>query len=220
MSTIAFVCLAVVCGALGIINIIFNKLVGWKGIVVRGLFVLSLITFNLINSNLRGINNALPLFISLALACILLAEAVCVSMSEEEKFKPVVNGMFFAVSCVLFALSAVSLSEFALLALLGGFFAGAGVGLIVCAVRKEKALNPILMNILTFACVGVLVGLGISAVINTKHMISAVCMLAGGILMLGHRIAYTCGKGKTAKYMSTAFFTLGLLALTISVYFY
>jgi len=221
MNTIAFVCLATVCLALGIINTIFNKLVGWKGIVIRGLFVLSLITFNLITANLRGINSALPLFITLALACILLAEAVLMSMSEEEKLKPVANGTFFAISCILFALSGVSLSEFAILGLLGGLFAGAGVGLIICAIKKEKALNPILMNILTFACVGLLVGLGISGVLNTKHMTSAICVLIGGLLLLAYRIIFAVGgKGKMVCYITNALNALGLIALTITVYFF
>lgn len=220
MSTIAFVCLAVVCVALGIINMIFNKLVGWQGIVVRGLSILSLIAFNLIVSNLRGINNALPLFITLALACILLAEAICVSMSDKEKLKPVINSVFFAFSCVLFSLSGVSLSEFSLLAFLGGLSAGIGIGLIICAIKKEKALNQILMNILSFACIGILIGFGVNAVIASKHIISSVCLLVGGALMLMYRALTICGHGKTAGYLASAFKSLALIALTLSIYFY
>lgn len=220
MSTIAFVCLAVVCGGLGIINTILNKLVGWKGIVVRGLFVFSLILFSLITSNLEGVNNALPLFITLGLALLLLSEATYVSMGEEDKIKPIVNGGFFATSCVLFALSAVSLSEFALLAFLGGLVAGIGFGLIVCAIKKEKRLNQILMNILTFACIGLFIGLGVNAILSSRHMISAYCVLAGSVLLLIDRIIVSCGKGKTANSLARGLYSLGLIALTLSIYFY
>ena len=220
MNTLTFVCLAVVCGSLGIINTLFNKLVGWKGIAVRGLFVFSLITFALITSNLTAINNALSLFISLALALMLLAEATCVAMGEEEKAKPVVNGVFFSVSCVLFALSAVSLAEFALLPFLGGLFAGVGVGLIICAIKKQKGLNQILMNILTFACIGLFIGLSVNSVLTSKHMISAICMLGGSVLLLIQRALVSCGKGKIVNSLASALYSIGLIALTLSIYFY
>lgn len=220
MSTISFVCLAVVCVALGIINVIFNNLLGWKAIVIRGTFILSLICFGMIVTSLNDINNALPLFVVLALCLNLLFQSTCVAMSDEEKLKPVIHGAFFSVSCVLFALSAVTLAEFALLALLGGLFAGAGVGLIVSAIKKEKVLNPILMNILTFACVGLFLGLGISGVLNTKHMISSVCILASAGLMLIYKVTNACGKGQTAKTIASALYALALIAITASIYFY
>lgn len=184
MSTIAFVCLAVVCVALGILNTIFNKLVGWKGIVIRGLFIFSLITFTLITSNLTGVNNALPLFVTLALALLLLADVTYVAMSDEDKYKPVINGGFLSASCILFALSAVSLAEFALLAFLGGLFAGLGIGLVVCAVKKQKGVKNVLMNILTFACIGLFIGLSVNAVscFKTFNQLNLCACWSGSIL--------------------------------------
>lgn len=220
MSTIAFVCLAVVCVALGILNTIFNKLVGWKGIVIRGLFIFSLITFTLITSNLTGVNNALPLFVTLALALLLLADVTYVAMSDEDKYKPVINGGFLSASCILFALSAVSLAEFALLAFLGGLFAGLGIGLVVCAVKKQKGVKNVLMNILTFACIGLFIGLSVNAVLVSKHLISSICVLAGAVAFLIERIVANCGKGKTANCLARALFTIALIAITLSIYFY
>lgn len=220
MTMIPFICLTIVCVGLGVVNTIFHKLNAWKGIVVRGLFILSLISFAMIVSNLNGINNALTLFITIGLSALLLAESVFVSMSDEDKFKPIVNGTFFAISNVLFALSLISLAEFSVLALFGGVLTGIGFGLIVCVPKKNKGLNRIIMNVITFASIGLLLGLGVNAVLTSKHMISAVLMLIGGVMMLAHRILVVCGHGKIAGYLTRAFNTLALIAITISIYFY
>lgn len=220
MTMIPFICLTIVCVGLAVVNTIFYKLSGWKGIVVRGLLILSLISFALIVSNLNGINNALPLFITIGLSYLLLAEAVYASMNEEDNLKPIVNGIFFAISNILFALSIISLAEFSVLALFGGVLTGIGFGLIVCVPKKNKGLNRILMNILTFASIGLLIGLSVNAILTTKHMISAVLMLAGGIMMLAHRVLVVIGQGKVAGYLARAFNALALIAITVSIYFY
>ena len=220
MTMIPFICLAVVCVALGAVKTIFNSLVGWKGILVRGLSIISILVFALVIANLEGISNALTLFVDIGFAVLLLAEVVYVSMEDDNKLKPVVNGVFLAISCVLFALSAVSLAEFSLLAFLGGLFAGVGVGLIVCAPKKNKGLNHVLMNVLTFACIGVFVGFGVSSVLLSKHLITSVCLLAGGVLLLVNRILIVTGNGKVAKKIAEALSALALIAISASIYFY
>lgn len=220
MNIVPFVCLLVVCGAMGVINTIFYKLSGWKAVVVRGLTVVSLLVFSLVTSNLRALTNAFSLFIAIALSVLLLAEVIYVSMNDDEKLKPVVNGVFFGLTNILFALSVMAIAEFSVLALLGGVFAGIGIGLIVCAIRKEKALKVILMNIFTFACVGLLIGLGVNALIVSQHTVSAILMFAAGIFMLTQRMLVVCGKGKIAGYLGSALSSLALILLTISIYFY
>lgn len=220
MNMIPFICLLVVCATLGILNTIFYKQSGWKGIAVRGLTIFAVLTFAAIVANLRGISNALPLFLILGLALLLLAETVYVSMADDDKFKPIVNGGFFAAANVLFALCAMSLAEFSLFPLIGGVLAGIGFGLISCVQKRNKGLNRILMNILSFAGIGLLLGVSVNAVLSSKHMISSICMLAGGGLMLIHRLLVVCGHGKLAGYLERACLSLGLIALSISLYFY
>lgn len=220
MEMVPYICLGALCVILGVLNVIFNRKTGWQGIVVRGLAVLSLLAFSIIVSSLKGIVNALPMYISLGLAVLMMAEIVYVSMTDDDKMKPVINGLFFAVSAVMFALSTMSLAEFSLFALVGGLLAGIGFGLITCAFKQNKGLNRILMNILTFACIGLIIGLGINAVMISKHMISSICVLAGGALLLVHRALVVCGKGKVAGYLASVIGTLALIAITISIYFY
>ena len=76
------------------------------------------------------------------------------------------------------------------------------------------------MNILTFACVGLLVGVGFNAVLTSKHMLSAVLMLVGGVLLLIHRALVVGGHGKAAGYLASTFSTLALIAMSVSVYFF
>ena len=220
MTQIPFICLTIVCVVLGVLNTIFYKLLGWKGVLIRGIGIIALLTLSLVTANLRSIGNAFPLFITIALAVNLLAEATMVSMEEGDKLKPIINGVCFSVSSVLFALSAMSLAEPNILALLGGLFVGLGFGLVVCSIRKNKGGNRIVMNIISFTCVGLLMGFGISAVLTSRHLISAILMLLGGVAMLIHRTLVVCGRGKTAGYLASAFLYFALITLSISIYFY
>ena len=220
MTMIPFICLSVICVAMGVMSTIFHHLTGWKAIVVRGVTMVSLVTFALVVSNLNGITNAFPLFISLGLVSLLLSETIETSMAEEEKLKPIVKGVFYSIACILFALSSASLSEFSLFAFLGGLFAGIGSGLIICAIRKEKSFIQMIMNIFSLTCVGLLIGLSFGSVLTSEHLISAILMLSGGVLLLAHRLLVVCGRGKVAKYITHALYFLGLIALTASIYFY
>lgn len=220
MTMITFICLAFVCCALAVINIAFYNLKGWKGILVRGLFVFSLVAFSLIVQNLREIFNAVPMFITLGLGVMLLAEVVYVSMENDDKLKPIVNGSFFTISNGLFAFSLIALAEFNVLALAGGLLTGIGFGLIVCVLNRNKGLNRIIMNILTFASIGAVVGLGLNTVLVSQHFISSIMMFAGGIFLLVHRILVVSGKGKIALYLEKAFMSIALLLITFSMFFY
>lgn len=220
MILIPFICLSVICVAMGVMNTIFHNLTGWKAIVVRGVTMVSLTTFALVISNLRGITNAFPLFIGLAFVSLLLSETIETSMPEDEKLKPIIRGVFYSISCILFALSAASLAEFSVLALLGGLFAGIGSGLIICAIKKEKGLNQIIMNISTLGCVGLLIGLSFGAVVNSQHLASALLMLLGGLMLLAHRLLIVCGRGKVVVYITHALYSLALILMAASIYFY
>lgn len=221
MSYIPYILLGVLCVALSVLFVVFNKKNGWQGIVVRGLAIFSFILFAMITSNLRGLNNAFTLFICLALSLLIVAEVVYASGEVVEKNRIIVNGSFFFASNILFALSVLSLAEFNLFALLGGSMLGLGIGLIVCAVKHEKAFYPVLMRIITFLSVGILLGFGIMSIMSSKHSICAIMVFVAGILMLVQKMTYSlAGEKKGVVYITNAIYMLSLALMTVSILFY
>jgi hypothetical protein len=221
MNTLSYVCLGILGIAMSVIYTIFNKKVGWAGIVVRGLTILSLLVFSLVCASLKSINNAFPLCISLGLAVLILSEVTFASNEVPEKAKTIVYGLFFAVTNLLFALSVLSLAEFNVFALLGGVLLGAGAGLIVCAVKKEKALYPVLMYILTYLSIGLLLGFGIMSITSSTHIASASMIFIAGILMLASKLlsAFVQNK-KGMSYVISGLFILAVLLISVSIYCY
>lgn len=221
MEIVTFVLFGVLALGMGAVSTIFHKKTGWQGIVVKGLTMLVLLSLALVSANLKELTNALSLFITLALAFLILSEVVTASNEVDEKSKLIVYSVFSAVSTILFAVGAVSLSEFNVLALIGGILAGLGIGLIVCAIKKNWALYPILMEILVWLSIGLLLGFALTAVLTSQHLISSVLMLVGSVLMVLQRLLQKFGGEKVAiGYVINGVYVVALLLMTMTIYFY
>lgn len=221
MNIVAFILLGVLSVGMGVIYTIFHKREGWQGIVIKGLTMFSILVFVLVNANLREINNALPLFMVIAMALLILSEAVKGSQTVDENSKLIVYSVFNFISITLFAVSAITLSSFSVFALIGGILAGLGLGLIVCAFRKIWKVTPMLMEILVWIGIGLLLGFSLAGVLISNHLVSSILFLVGAVFMVAQRMVEKFGGNhKVIGYLTNAFYIVALLLMTTSIYFF
>ncbi len=221
MNIVPFILLGVLSIGMGAIYTIFHKREGWQGIVIKGLTMFSILIFVLVNANLREITNALPLFMVIAMALLILSEAIKGSQTVDENSKLIVFSIFNFVSITLFAVSAITLSSFSIFALLGGILAGLGLGLIVCAFKKIWKVTPMLMEILVWIGVGLLLGFSLAGVLISSHFTSALLILFGAVFMVAQRMVEKFGGNhKVIGYLTNAFYVVALILMTTSIYFY
>ncbi len=221
MNIVPFIIFAILSVAMGVVYTIFHKKIGWQGIVLRGLTMLTILAFAVISSNARELNNALPMFIIIAIGVLIVSETLNASQNVDENSRFITFSIFNAISTILFAVSAITLAQFNVLGLLGGLLTGLGIGLIVCAVKKNWALYPILMEIMVGLSVGLLLGFSLVAVIISKHFVSSLLMLLGAIIMLAkHIVEKFFNKSKASGYLISALNAISLIIMTMSIYFY
>ena len=183
--------------------------------------MLTILAFAVISSNARELNNALPMFIIIAIGVLTVSETLNASQNVDENSRFITFSIFNAISTILFAVSAITLAQFNVLGLLGGLLTGLGIGLIVCAVKKNWALYPILMEIMVGLSVGLLLGFSLVAVIISKHFVSSLLMLLGAIIMLAkHIVEKFFNKSKASGYLICALNAISLIIMTMSIYFY
>mgnify|MGYP005779488647 CR=1 FL=1 len=220
MVLIPYICLCVVCVLMSVIYTLYYDKKGWQGILVKGLTILSLIIFSMVSANLKSLNSAITLFIPISLALLLVDE--CLSLIESsEKVNTIFGGLLRIISCVLFALTAMSLAEFSLLGFFAGILLGAGIGLITWGVKKYKTIEKIVIEILTFMAIGFLIGLGTYAVIMSTHLISSILMLVGGILMLAQKMMLVFGEqNKIVRIIAHEVYVIAIIVISCSIYFY
>lgn len=221
MKMIAFICFASLCGVFSLVNMFVGHTRGWKGLVIRGGSILSCLVFALVAANFAQVQNALPLYISIALAVMLLAQAMTLTDIDNERNRTLTNGLLNAISFFMFAFAIMSLSEFNLFSVLGGLCFGAGVGLIVCSVRKDKEWYKYLVNIVCFAGIGLMIGTGVISVLKSVHMLSSIVALAGGgLLLISKMIEQFAKDNKIALAISRFLFVLATTAMAASIFFY
>ncbi len=221
MKIASIILLSVLCVGMGVIYTIFYKRDSWQGIVIKGLTMLSILALALISTSLREISNAMPIFITLALALLIMSETIKGSQTVDENAKLIVFSLFSFASTTLFAISAITLSQFNVLALIGGILTGVGLGLIVCAVKKTWSLWPMVMEILVWLSIGLLLGFTLTATMIGKHLVSSVLMLVGAVLILSQKMLNKFRKdNKIFDYLENGIYVLALVLMTISIYFY
>lgn len=220
MIIIPFACLGAVCLIMSIVYTMFNNKKGWQGLLVKCLTMFSLFLFALISANLKSIINAIALYIPVAFVVLIVSE--CLScMDIDEKVKTIFSGVIKIASFALIAISAMSLAEFNILALIGGLLLGVGLGLISWAKNKYKNLYVILIEIFNFMAICAIIGLGINAVLRSSHFISSILLLVAGVVLLVVKLMRVYGKNnKIVNIIANELYILALIVIGCSIYFF
>lgn len=220
METFSIVSLSLLCALMAVGYAIFGHKTGWKGLVVRGSAILSCVALSLVSANFKSLTNALPLFLTLGLCVLVLAEALKDKV-ENEKTQRVVYGLACGLGFILISLGGLSMSQFNIFALLGGIFFGVAFGLIVCGIKKYKSANEVLTEILHFTAIGFILGFGLMGLVSYTHITSSICLLGGGLVLLFQKLVVTLGRGgKTEVAISNLLYILALVAISFTIYLY
>lgn len=221
MNIIPIVCFGVVALIMAVVYTVFARKTGWQGLLVRGLAILSCIALVQISANLKAIGNALPIFMTLGLAVLLLSEALKVAGINNEKTSIAVFGVLNSVGFALIACSGLALAEFNIFAVVGGILLGIAGGMLVCAIKKYKSVERVFSEIFTFMGIGFILGFGLMSMLTSSHVITSICMIGGGALLLAHRFMFAFAqKNKTVKHIADLLYILGLLVISVSIYLY
>ena len=221
MNTLPIICLGALCLLMAIVYTAYSKKNGWQGLLVRGLAVVSCLALTQVSASLKALSNALPIFVTIGLAVLVLSESLKVADDEKGKSQTLVAGVFNSLGFALIALGGLSLSEFNFFAVLGGIFFGVAFGFIVCAIKKYKAKEKVLAEIFSFTAIGLILGFGLMAVVSSTHILSAICMLGGGVVLLFQKLMLALGRGgKTITAIANFFYIIALTAISLSIYLY
>lgn len=221
MKIVPFILFCVLCVGMNVVYTLFCKSKGYKGLLVRGLTILSCLGLALISSNLNSLTNSLPLLVFFGLALMLMSEAMIVSEIDEEKPKMIVFGVLSCASNLMFALSTMSISEFNVFAFFGGILLGVGLGCVVCAIKKYKKWYQVLSTLLTFSAIGFFLSEAVYGVLASSHLITATIMVGAAVLMLVQKfIKCFVQEGTAAYYVASAFYVLASILISCSIYFY
>lgn len=221
MNIIPVVCLGILCLLMAVMYTLFGQKTGWQGLLVRGLAVLSCIILSLVSANLKAINNALPLFTIIGMSLLVLSEALKVADFENKRAELITFGILNSVGFVCIALGGMTLAEFNIFAILGGIFLGVACGLILCAIKKYKKIERVLVEIFSFMSMGFILGFGLMAILSSAHIYSGICMLVGGILLIAQKFLHSLDKGgKVVLKIANAMYIVSLAVIALSIYLY
>ena len=220
MESVVFILLCVLCAGMCGVYITFYKKTGWEGILVRGLTMLSLFALPLIMANIKGLNNALPIFVCLGFALLLMTDTLYASNNLIARPKELVFSILYGTGNTFLSLGTLSLAQFNGFGFAGGLLFGLGVGFVICAIKRYKAFYPVIVELLVYGSIGLILGFGLMAVLSTKHVISAIFMLAAGVLLLAQGIMKNFEKGKVMGYISSGLYVVALLLISMTIFFY
>lgn len=223
MNIISFVLLTVLCVGMCVISTIFSRRDSWQGGLIKCLTLLSIVALALICGNLRELNNALPIFVVLALVVELvrLCQAGENKNDSSDNKKNIVLEILNIAVLLMLVLSAITLAKFNLLALASGILLGGGGGLIFTAAKKIKDWKMILLNIAKYACLALVLAFSITALAFARHTVSSVVMLLGILCLLTSVIIGELDKkGTKLDYLAYALRLAALILIAVTIYFY
>ena len=221
MKIATFIIFCVLAVGMAAVYTIFHKEKGYKALLIRGGSVLACFALALICANLSSLSNAMPLFIFFGTMFMLLSEAMIVSPIEEEKPKMIVFGVLKALTIACFGLSALSLTNFNIIALAAGVLFGAGMGCVVCAVKKYKKWYQVLATLLIWVAIGFLLVEAVFACIKSVHLISGIMMVGGAAMLMVSQLIRSFAKDESKiNYVMRALYILGTAIIASSIYFY
>ena len=223
MIIVSMALLGVVCLILGVFDAIFRDKDNWVGFVVRSLTSLFLAIYALITINLLSTFNAFSLFIAIAMMINLFYTSATKSKIENDQAKKLVCGISESLVYLAIGLGIISLAPFNIFALVGGLLLGGAIALLILAIQVKKKNNvaDVITTILIFVSLGFVLGFGINAIVNTKHLISAIISIIAGVLLLTSNLLNEFLKeGKLKQILCTILQNLVFIALVVSIYLY
>ena len=221
MKIATFIIFCVLAAGMAAVYTIFHKEKGYKALLIRGGSVLACFALALVSANLSSILNALPLLVFFGMMFMLLGEAMIVSPIEEEKPKMIVFGVLNSLAIACFGLGALSLTSFNIITLGAGLLLGAGLGCVVCAVKKYKKWYQVLATLLIWVAMGFLVVEGVYACMKSVHMVSAIIIAAGGVMLMASQLIRSFAKDEhKINYIMRVLYILGTAAIAASIFFY
>ena len=221
MKILVLILFLVLCVGMNIVYTIFHQEKGYKGLLIKGSTILSCLMFALVCANLNSLTNSQPLLIVFGIACMLFAQAMTISEIDEEKPKMIVHGVLNGVAIACFGLSCISLSNFSLLAILGGLALGAGLGCVVCSIKKYKKWYQVLSVLFHWCGAGFLLGEGLYAIIASTHLVSSILMLGAGVLIIFNQIIRDfVPQNEKWDYVFNFFYVFSTIIIASSIFFF
>lgn len=209
----------VACVAMGAVYVLTNRKGGWLSTLTGSLTLFLLLAFSLVSANLKSTINAMTLCIPIAIAMFMVSQNLNDANSDSTA-KRMAGLVCSMLAYLTIALSELSLAEFNLLALISGFFVGLGFGFVAWGIKKYTKWYEIVIEILSFAFVGMILGLGVYSAMKATHAVSALMILLGGAVLLVHKMLNLFNKNKVIKIIIDVMYILGLLLVVSSICFY
>ena len=214
MKLILYIGLAVICLITSLLYAITGSKKEWQAFLLKEIALFAILIFSITSNYLKGISDAVTLFILIMFAINLFGEMAS-KISDKvwvEKACKVVRN-----ACLL--TSVLALAKFNAISLSAGILLGVAAGLASWAFNGEKNKLYIVLNIFQLAMLGGAVGFGLSNILTSSHFILALIMFVGSTLLL---IGTTFENFKKDKSIAIAryFIMLGFILLAGSTYFY
>lgn len=220
MILVSYICLAVLCLIMTVVYALFNNKIGWQGLLVKGLTMLSLLVLALVSANLKSLINAISLYIPIGLSVLLVCECLyCVEIETKQRY--IFSRVLQILGYLSIAFSAMALSEFNILAIIGGMLIGCGTGLICWGIKRYNKIEIILMEIISFVAIGMIIGFGLHSLLNSSHFISSLLVFVGGIILFIQKVLTTfSGNKKVIIIISNILYIIALISISSSLFFY
>lgn len=221
MILASIIILALACLVIGVLQAIIGKENSWQRFLVKVLASFALLLFAIVITNLTGVINAYSLLIVIAYGLYVLINLVEFASINSQKAKQIIYYISQIIFTLLLSFSALALAPFSPFALVGGVLLGAGIGLLIWAIKKYDDVTKIVLNTIYYTAVGLFLVMSASAVIFSSHLICALSLLAGSVLEIIVRLTDTFAKESKAKTISLNILHIVAYILIIGgIYFY
>lgn len=221
MDIISIISLSVLCLLMAVLYMFYGEKTSWQAILVRGLAIFSCIALLQILASLKNISNALSLFLTLGFSLLLVYEILKFAVIESEKAKYIISTVLYSISLLLIAFGGLSVCEFNIFSLVGGIAFGIAIGFIICSIKKYKSPYKIFSETFSFIAIGCNLGFGLMGIIASNHIVSAICILGGGLIFFLQKILYIFSNSRKLTIgISNFLYIFALILISLSVYFY
>lgn len=221
MILASIIILALACLVIGVLQAIIGKENSWQRFLVKVLVSFALLLFAIVITNLTGVINAYSLLIVIAYGLYVLINLVEFASINSQKAKQIIFYISQIIFTLLLSFSALALAPFSPFALVGGVLLGAGIGLLIWAIKKYDDVTKIVLNTIYYTVLGLFLVMSASAVTFSSHLICALSLLAGAVLEMVVRLTDTFAKESKAKTISLNILHIVAYILIIGgIYFY
>lgn len=197
----------------------FGNKKGWQGFVVRNIAYFLLIVLSLVISLSKSVVNAYVLFFAVGFILMLVRDSFN-GQIENSNGKDVCLNTLDGLAYMSLALGVMSIAEFSSLAMFGGIFVGASLGLLYWAINKNMPWTTIFL-VFKYAMLGFVLGMGINAVLVSLHTVSAWIALSGTVLaVVGQLLVDIFHNKEKLNQIMNILLLVGYSVMVASIFFY